>query len=1095
MEPDYANPQHGWWPRASDGRMVPLVVQTAGDPSLLPPTIRWTRLGKPISQVTLLLRLTNWVASSLFAPGTRDIRKNPVFLLITALKFIVSWPVFCVLVSWQEPMATFHRLVYGLVNSLSVPGLGVQRQLLAHSGPRGLDPYTALVSADTNAATGRQYLDNIRMDEGLVPPLPSQDQPRLTYDDNERGHQGDTTASVRPRYLCLVKDFDEGTYETINVSEYLVENGDDIDLEFVFVSYTRMHFRVATDDEISGYDYPDEETREANRALARRDRETLARWGMDAAKRVRKKAFWLDFECVRNDDGVARSTSSSEDVYRICDIVRAAHSMIIAIGPTASEKVACLLAHEESPEYRREQVTPWLRQWGSRLWTLPELLLCPAEYRIRLYVVGDPSEPKPMAKRNFAERAWDDAEAVKELVNHFEGSAILTSVNLIEAALRCFARRQTDQFSQGDIAYAIMGLFPSRLRPQVNKEDTGFQAFAKLSLANDSGAFIDRLICLSPPPGAPWYHTQDQWGARLGDIQPFLKVKDVSGSDTVILDGVYGATIQWERIDPEPYGDRSMGQFQNALFSFSFFCCTAVPVLIMIGTYVSSFDHMGGMKPPEGFPKFPHPDWPPIDRSGSLVPVKAFATIIFSAIGVFALVLPVLLIRSKRNTKQPFVPRLIGVEGFMDAGTVETYLWGSSHGNLRDVSLQSYSDTVSTPSETLPAQQAEDSFSFTLIDTHLLTVTHLQCNTPPLAMFAVSSSGTTASTENRIFVSRHILLSVNIFRAYDFNRRSYDLLNYKVSFVVGQVFSLTILSRLPLNLVFPYIFVAKVFILVAEATNDATLTSFIPEGALDGCLLSTVLVLILAWYPANELPLRLLLVTVAVPKVEVIWGCVAPKALPFRLFVAIFHFIFLVIHMMIGMSQTIGQPGEVSWLDACQTIAQRHSTWLHKFFDDTTRLNLSRRQTLARSVARIFLVFAASFLTSVLFESRDNDGRDDSSLGVTYIVITVLVGLVTYCMPPASYAVMVVSCLVPGIMILSRDVSHDWRNAILLLRVLVNLGLIVHPLLWSTILQSAQGWAEAAAAISLSCVGNAVGQILVQYSTKTWDKAHWIAFS
>ncbi|KAF4907123.1 hypothetical protein CGCF415_v007538 [Colletotrichum fructicola] len=861
-----------------------------------------------------------------------------------------------------------------------MPGLGVQRQPLANGGSRRLDPRTALVSAGDIAATGRQYLDNIRMDEGLVPPLPSQDQPRLTYNDNERGHQGDTTASVRPRYLCLVKDFDECTYETINVSEYLAENGDDIDLEFVFVSYTRMHFRVATDDEISSYDYPDEETREANRALARRDRETLARWGMDAAKRVRKKAFWLDFECVRNDDGVARSSSSSEDVYRICDIVRAAHSMIIAIGPTASETVACLLAHEEPPKYRREQVTPWLRQWGSRLWTLPELLLCPAEYRIRLYVVGDPSEPKPMAKRNFAERAWDDAEAVKELVNHFEGSAILTSVNLIEAALRCFARRQTDQFSQGDIAYAIMGLFPSRLRPQVNKEDTGFQAFAKLSLANDSGAFLDRLICLSPPTGAPWYHAEDQWGARLGDIQPFLKVQGVSGSNTVILDGVYGATIQWQRIDPEPYGDRSMGQFQNALFSFSFFCCTAVPVLIMIGIYVSSFDHMGGIKPPEGFPKFPHPDWPPIDRSGSLVPVKAFATIIFSAIGVFALALPVLLIRSKRNTKQPFVPRLIGVEGFMDAGTVETYLWGSNHGNLRDVSLQSYSDTVNTPSETLPAQPAEDSFSFTLIDTHLLTVTHLQCSTPPLAMF----------------------LSVNIFRPYDFNRRSYDLLNYKVSFVVGQVFSLAILSRLPLNLVFPYIFVAKVFILVAEATNDATLTSFIPEGALDGCLSSTVLILILAWYPANELPLRLLLVTVAVPKVEVLWGFVAPKALPFPLFVAIFHFIFLVIHMMIGMSQTIGQPGEVSWLDACQTIARRHSSCSQRFFDHTTRLDLTQRQPLARSVARIFLVFAVSFLTSVLFDSRDNNGRDDSSLGLIYIVITLLVGLVTYCKPPAS---------------------------------------------------------------------------------------------
>lgn len=103
-------------------------------------------------------------------------------------------------------------------------------------------------------------------------------------------------------------------------------------------------------------------------------------------------------------------------------------------------------------------------------------------------------------------------------------------------------------------------------------------------------------------------------------------------------------------------------------------------------------------------------------------------------------------------------------------------------------------------------------------------------------------------------------------------------------------------------------------------------------------------------------------------------------------------------------------------------------------------------------------------------------------------------------------AVMVVSCLVPGIMILSRDVSHYWRNAILL-RVLVHLDQIVFPckymllptwsrtfsqlkVLWSTIPQSAQGWTEAATAISLSCVCNAVGQILVQYSTKAYDMTH-----
>lgn len=89
----------------------------------------------------------------------------------------------------------------------------------------------------------------------------------------ERRHQGDTTAFVRPRYPCSVKDFDEGTYKIIIVPEHLAEIGEDIDLKFAFVSYTRIHFRVPTDDGISSSDNSDEVTRESNRALAKKHRE------------------------------------------------------------------------------------------------------------------------------------------------------------------------------------------------------------------------------------------------------------------------------------------------------------------------------------------------------------------------------------------------------------------------------------------------------------------------------------------------------------------------------------------------------------------------------------------------------------------------------------------------------------------------------------------------------------------------------------------------------------------------------------------------------------------------------------------------------
>lgn len=56
--------------------------------------------------------------------------------------------------------------------------------------------------------------------------------------------------------------------------------------------------------------------------------------------------------------------------------------MVIAIGPLALDKIAAILKGEDDPAFTRTNVTPWLRQSSSRLWTLPVLLLCPGEHRI-----------------------------------------------------------------------------------------------------------------------------------------------------------------------------------------------------------------------------------------------------------------------------------------------------------------------------------------------------------------------------------------------------------------------------------------------------------------------------------------------------------------------------------------------------------------------------------------------------------------------------------------------------------------------------------------------------------------------------------------
>lgn len=504
----------------------------------------------------------------------------------------------------------------------------------------------------------------------------------------------------------------QGQFKTIKVSDYIWENGDDVDLEFVFVSYTRMQFRVATNEEISKFNYPNEETREANRQLAQRDRQALINYGMDAARRTGKRAFWLDFECVRNDDGIARATSDSDDVYRICDIVRAAHSMIIVIGPSACDKITAILAKRETPAFTRENVTPWLRQWGSRLWTLPELLLCPGEHRIKLYAAGDPSEPKALAKRNFAERAWDDAVAVKELVDHFENTATLKHDHLIEAALACFSRRQTDQFSQGDIAYAIMGLFPSSNRPSINKSDAGFQAFAKLCLANKSDACLVQLISLAPEPGAPWHDMADRWGAKLRDISPTCRVSEVLGPTTIRLDGVHGATIHWDNLDPEPLFDNETSKYRSGFFAmgitWSAMLTRLAYIFLVILWFVEGPDHFD-----------------------EVTPMIAWVNHIA---GAFALRAPILLLSSRSAWKSTVKPRLIGIEGTTNAASLEKQLWGFNHGRLQDTTPQSYTDNENSDLSRVTPKTDGD-FSFSLVDTQLMTLTHFRCQLPPVAMF------------------------------------------------------------------------------------------------------------------------------------------------------------------------------------------------------------------------------------------------------------------------------------------------------------------------------------------------------------------------
>lgn len=85
--------------------------------------------------------------------------------------------------------------------------------------------------------------------------------------------------------------------------------------------------------------------------------------------------------------------------------------------------------------------------------------------------------------------------------------------------------------------------------------------------------------------------------------------------------------------------------------------------------------------------------------------------------------------------KQPYKARLIGIEDAVDAGTVEKHLWGYNHSNLVGTTPLFYRNADgSQESRPLQLPSKKDDSTFTLIDTHLMTVTHCRSSLPPTAM-------------------------------------------------------------------------------------------------------------------------------------------------------------------------------------------------------------------------------------------------------------------------------------------------------------------------------------------------------------------------
>ncbi|KAM5451274.1 hypothetical protein MaudCBS49596_003980 [Microsporum audouinii] len=342
-------------------------------------------------------------------------------------------------------------------------------------------------------------------------------------------YQGSYRA-LRPRMLCYLVD-DLGTPDC-----RFIEHDEDCP-PYVFIAYTAEHFKIGDE--------------EAEKALYMLARSATLQYIDSIAEADRKlKAFWIAHMCMPNhcylDSNGQPQTINGEngdgkklqehlmdyDTYSISDIIRAAeHVIIIGGNPT------------------QETGNDPLREWGARVWTLPEIILSKgdsvsvARFSGNSDSIRDLVNLERIPKSQIPSRAWSDAPCSRQLLEHYS-SLHLSRLELVKIILECLMHRNFKEMYPGDRSYAMMGLL--RIRPPINREDTPFQAFARLSLPQDSDRFMERLICLLPnKPDESWEWMADQYRSSLWDIYPDTQICGIGENDTVIVDNFKGATIQW----------------------------------------------------------------------------------------------------------------------------------------------------------------------------------------------------------------------------------------------------------------------------------------------------------------------------------------------------------------------------------------------------------------------------------------------------------------------------------------------------------------------------------------------------------------------
>ncbi|KAJ4186295.1 hypothetical protein NW759_016951 [Fusarium solani] len=504
---------------------------------------------------------------------------------------------------------------------------------------------------------------------------------------------------LRPRYLCFLRkpfnDENKGV-DVRHVAEWENSDGQDANLGYLFVAYSTEHFNHGSEQDMVALHY-------------------IAETACRAAK---LPAYWIACSCMRDENEL------ESDVYRISDVLRGASSMVIAVGRGKSA-VSKGKANTES----------LIREWGSRMWTLPEVLLSPGR-TISIYTRdGNLQSPLVVAKNQFAAQVWTymDPDVARHLIDHYLGSISLSRLEQAVLALKCLYSRHTTEYLPGDHAYALMGLL--RLRPQVDRTDTAFQAFSRLSLANDSDRLLERYICTLPVDhNQPWFDMEDAYQSSLWDITPYCQVAGIADNDTIIIDGAWGISILWETFYPIYWSTGPSWKRWLAGLAVEWNGALWAAAIALLASGTSN---------PE---------------SASLIAVGVIFLLLFLWVWLMTPNLVRVIYSGKFADTQA---EMFGFEGHLNAPTIERAIFGGNFGrfswstNGSPLSRNAVNefgerlgiDPCKDPEVRMKVEAAKharpgDKRIFTLIDTYNMELTLFEAVRPPVALlFCASESG------------------------------------------------------------------------------------------------------------------------------------------------------------------------------------------------------------------------------------------------------------------------------------------------------------------------------------------------------------------